>query len=152
MSEPYQTWTRRAGWCGVAAGLLLPAMVSMAVEILRGQSPIGSFEERISNLFRPGYNEFLIAVFNTVPFALVAVASRLSGTRAHFWGIVAAVGATFTFSLWFLIAIRTTRSSTAGIGYLFFPIELSLTLPITYGVGFLLGKKFAKPAQVDIPS
>jgi hypothetical protein len=47
-------------------------------------------------------------------------------------------------TLWALIAIRMSRSSTASIGYIFLPFEVLFVMPIGYVAGRLLVKLKAR--------
>jgi hypothetical protein len=49
-----------------------------------------------------------------------------------------------TASLWLNLAIWTSRSSTAAIGFVFLPIYLLLVFPIGYGLGRLLARVWVR--------
>lgn len=148
----YATRIVVAFWLSVLAGFGLPALVDIGVDVLRDHESLAkAVDTWISRLFLPGYNRFLLAVIHAVPFVLLAVAARFvltSGSKLgrqsfqrRLTAVVTSLAVSIAFSLWVLISIRTSRSSTAAIGYLFLPIELMVWMPFAYLAGWVVGRR-----------
>lgn len=147
-------------WANVLAGLTLPGVVAIAVEVLRDRASLAAaLDEWISHLFLPGYNEFLLAVLHAAPFSALAVVGLFALTKGwkrgqrdfqvRFVAAVSSLAVASTLSLWMLISIRISRSSTAAIGYIFLPILISSAVPFAWFGGWLLGRRLfpAGPSQ-----
>ncbi len=124
-------------WGSLALGLVLPWALDLGFH--------GPGLRR--RLFAPGHNVFLIGVLNWVPFAVYAAFALLHLgpaerhgapiVRRRLGGVAGAGLALVAASLWLHVAILTSRSSTAAIGYLFLPLELLVAVPVGYAGGRL---------------
>ena len=124
-------------WGGLVLGLVLPWLLDLGFH-----GP--GLRQR---LFAPGENVFLIGVLNAAPFTVYAVFAllhlgtadrRAAGIAWRRLGGVAGAGlAVLGTSLWLHLAILTSRSSTAAIGYLFLPVGVLMALPLGYAGGRL---------------
>ena len=132
-------------WATIAFGLAVSPLVSIAAEIAKGTPLASAVSEFVGHLFEPGYNEFLIALFTSLPFVAAAVflvfhlaAEQIPHGR---WaGVAGALCTGTTLTLSALIAIRGSQSSTASIGYIFLPFEVLFVMPIGYLGGRLVAK------------
>jgi hypothetical protein len=132
-------------WATIAFGFAVSPVVAIAVEIAQGTPFASAVSLFTGHLFEPGYNEFLIALFTSLPFVAAAVflmfhlaAEQIP--RRRWAGIAGALGTGMALTLWALIAIRMSRSSTASIGYIFLPFEVLFIMPIGYLAGRLVVK------------
>ena len=129
----------------IAFGLGVSPIVAIGAETAKGTWFPSAVTQWIGHLFEPGYNEFLLTLITALPFLLAAVFIRfhLGGEqipRGRWAGVVGALSASAALSLWGLIAIRMSRSSTAAIGYLFLPFYVLFAMPIGYVAGRLIAK------------
>ena len=132
-------------WLTIAFGFAVAPIVAIEVETAKGARFASAVSHWIGHLFEPGYNEFLLALMAALPFLVAAVFIRfhLGGEqipRGRWAGVVGALGTGAALSLWGLIGIRMSRSSTAAIGYIFLPIEVLFVMPIGYIAGRLIAK------------
>lgn len=133
-------------WATVAAGFAVSPATAIGAGIDKGMALEAAAEEWVSHLFQPGYNEFPLALFTAAPFLAAAVfllfhltAERVSPGR---WaGMAGALCAGMGLAVWVLVAIRTSRSSTAGIGFLFVPFEVVVAMGIGYAAGRLVARR-----------
>ena len=133
-------------WTAVVLGFGLPAGVAIVADSRNG-SVVMAASHWAGNLFEPGYNEFALSALHAAPYVLAAVFALFH--LAHGWkqgelrfrsrlaGIFGAILAGAVFSTATLWAIRTSRSSTAAIGYLFLPFEVVPAILIGYALGRL---------------
>jgi len=127
-------------WLTAAFGFAVSPIVAIGVEIAKGTPIPSAIGEWVGHLFEPGFNEFLLALITSLPFLAAAVlllfhlsAERMP--RGRVAGVTGALCAGAGLTLWGLIAIRMSRSSTASIGYLFLPVEVLFAMLIGYGIG-----------------
>jgi hypothetical protein len=132
-------------WAAIAFGFAVSPVVAIAAETAKGTPFASAVSQWMGHLFEPGYNEFLIALFTSLPFVAAAVflmfhlaAEQIP--RGRWAGVAGALCTGTALTLWALIAIRTSRSSTASIGYIFLPFEVLFVMPIGYLAGRLVGK------------
>jgi hypothetical protein len=130
-------------WTTIAFGFAVSPLVAIGVETAKGAPFASAVSEFRGHLFEPGYNEFLIALFTSLPFVAAAVflMFHLAADRTPLgrWAGVAGALCTGTaLTIWGHIAIRMSRSSTAAIGYIFLPFEVLFVMPIGYLAGRLL--------------
>jgi hypothetical protein len=148
-------------WTAIGIGFLLPAATAIGVEARRGMPILASAQQWAAELFLPGYNEFLLSLIESAPFIILAVfslfhltASPLYGSqvlRARLAGVFGAILTGTAISVWILIAIRTSHSSTAAIGYLVLPFYVLFAMPIGYLAGRLIAKASGKPREAPPP-
>src|SRR5260370_31632274 len=74
MIEDTPNKARKAFWGIALLGFLLPWIVIISCEIYFDQA--AEIKHFPAHLFESGYNFFLVAVMNAVPFAIVAVSAR----------------------------------------------------------------------------
>jgi hypothetical protein len=132
-------------WTTIAFGFAVSPLVAIGAATAKGTPFASAVSEFMGHLFEPGYNEFLIALFTSLPFVAGAVFLMFhlaaEPTPLGRWAGVAGALCTGTaLALWGLIAIRMSRSSTASIGYIFLPFEALFVMPIGYVAGRLLVK------------
>ena len=137
-------------WVTIATGFCLPGLIEIFTARLRHRAAWGvAINDWWSHLFLPGYNGFLLATIQAVPFVAFAVFNLFRLTRA--WNLgektfrnrltAAIVGLACggSLSLWGLASIATSSSSTSAIGYLFLPIPVAFVLIVGYFAGMVLG-------------
>jgi hypothetical protein len=142
-------------WATLGIGFLLPAVVAVGVDANRGMPILTAIQLWIANLFLPGYNEFLLSLIEAAPYAGLAIFGLFhltsEGTndpmvhRARLTGFAAALLAAAALSTWMLIAIRSSRSSTAALGYLALPFYV---VPVMC-IGYATGRWIAKARRTD---
>ena len=136
-------------WATIAFGFAVSPLIAIGTEIAKGAPFASALSQWMGHLFEPGYNEFLIALFTSLPFVAAAVflmfhlaAGQIP--RGRWAGVAGALCTGTALTLWALIAIRMSRSSTASIGYLVLPFEVLFVMPIGYVAGRLLVKLKAR--------
>jgi hypothetical protein len=132
-------------WLTIAFGFGVSPIVAIGVETAKGTPFVSAVSQLIGHLFEPGYNEFLIALMTALPFVAAGVfllfhLAAEPMPRGRLAGIVGALCAGAALALWGLIAIRISRSSTAGIGYIFLPVEVLFAMPLGYIAGRVIAK------------
>jgi hypothetical protein len=114
------------------------------VDAVKGTPPVVAAAHWIGHLFEPGYNEFLLTMITAVPFLALAVFAVFHTTTenasARVAGIAGALALGGALLIWTQVSIRTSRSSTAAIGYLFIPFGVALVMPF----GYLAGRLFRR--------
>jgi hypothetical protein len=133
-------------WFTIVLGFVVSPVAIIGVTAAKGTPFTSAASEWFGNLFRLGFNEFLIALIGGLPFSGAAVFSLFhlsaeQAPRGRWAGIAGALGAGIAMSLWIHISILTSRSSTAGIGFLLLPFAILFVMPI----GYLAGRLIAKP-------
>jgi len=136
-------------WATIAFGFAVSPLVAIGAETAQGTLLASAVSQFMGHLFEPGYNEFLIALFTSMPFIAAAVflmfhlaAEQIP--RGRWAGVAGALCTGTALTLWALIAIRMSRSTTASIGYIFLPFEVLFVMPIGYVAGRLLVKLKAR--------
>jgi hypothetical protein len=132
-------------WATIAFGFAVSPVVAIAVEIAKGTPFASAGSQFMGHLFEPGYNEFLITLFTSLPFiaAAVVLMFHLAAEpipRGRWRGVAGALFTGTAMTLWGLVAIRISRSSTASIGYIFLPFEVLFVMAIGYLAGRLVAK------------
>jgi hypothetical protein len=132
-------------WLTIAFGFVVSPIIAVGTEIAKGAPFASAASQWIGHLFEPGYNEFALALIAALPFLAAAVFTlfHLSGEqtpRGRWAGVAGALCAGAALTLWGLISIRLSRSSTASIGYLFLPFEVLLIMAIGYAAGRFIAK------------
>ena len=132
-------------WVTIAFGFAVSPLVAIGAEIVKGTPFASAVSQFMGHLFEPGYNEFLIALFTSLPFVAAAVflmfhLAAEPSPLGRWAGVAGALCTGTVLTLWGHIAIRMSRSSTASIGYIFLPFEVLLVMPIGYLTGRLLVK------------
>lgn len=132
-------------WLTVAFGFAVSPVVAVGTSAAKGAPIPSAIDELIGHLFEPGYNEFLIALITALPFLAAAVfllfhLSTEQVPLARLSGVAGSLCAGAGLTLWVLIEIRTSRSSTASIGFFFLPFEVLFAMLIGYGAGRRVAK------------
>jgi hypothetical protein len=128
-------------WLIIATGVCVPAIVAIATDTAKGDDLPSAAARWFEHLFEPGYNEFLLTLIGAAPFLVLAVFSLFHATSGkRVAGVAGALMAAAAVTIWGEIAIRTSRSSTAAIGFLFLPFEAAMVMPAGYLVGRLVAK------------
>ncbi|MEK7237127.1 MAG: hypothetical protein AAB242_10920, partial [Nitrospirota bacterium] len=130
--------------------LTLPWLATVGVDMVKHHQSFGqAFHQLRLHLFAPGYNLFLIAVMNAVPFILFAVFTlfhlglvpsqdqRLAGRRRA--GILVATLALVGLSTWTHVMTLWYPDAQGALAYLFLPFWQILLMPLAYAGGRLLG-------------
>jgi len=137
-------------WGCILLGLTLPLLATAGVDMVKHhQSFEQAFHQLRLHLFAPGYNLFLIAVMNAVPFILFAVFSllhlglapaqnqQLNGRRRA--GILMATLGLLGLGIWTHVMTLWYPDAQGALAYLFLPFWQILLMPLAYAGGRLLG-------------
>lgn len=137
-------------WGCILLGLTLPWLATVGVDMVKHHQSFGqAFHQLRLHLFAPGYNLFLIAVMNAVPFILFAVFTlfhlglapsqdrRLVGRRSA--GILVATLGLVGLSTWTHVMTLWYPDAQGALAYLFLPFWQFLLMPLGYAGGRLLG-------------
>jgi len=140
------TFTVTVYWGCILLGLSIPWVAIVAVDMLKhDQSFVQATHQLQLHLFAPGYNLFLIAIFNAVPFGLFAVFTllhmglsppedrRLCGRRGA--GVLAAMIGLIGLSAWTHVTTLWHPDAQGALAYLFLPVLLFGLMPIGYAIG-----------------
>ena len=133
-------------WTCILWGLAIPWIATIAVDVAKhDQSLAGAVRQLSLHLFAPGYNLFIIALINAIPFLIFAVFllfhlglspsdnRTLRGRRSAgvFLTVIGLVG----FSLWTHLTTLWQADAQAALAYLFLPFLLLVMMPICYAFG-----------------
>lgn len=136
-------------WGCILLGLTLPLLATVGVDLVKHQQSLGqAFYQLRLHLFAPGYNLFLIAVMNAVPFILFAVFAlfhlgnvpsedlqlagrRKAGILMAALGLLGLGGWTHVMTLWY-------PDAQGALAYFFLPFWQVIAIPINYAAGRLL--------------
>jgi hypothetical protein len=132
-------------WLTIGFGFAVSPVVAIGASAAKGASIASAISEWRGNLFEPGFNEYLLTLIVAAPFLAAAIflLFHLSGEevqRNRLAGVAGSLCTGAALVLWGLIAIRTSGSSTAAIGYLFLPFEVLVAMLIGYIGGRLAAK------------
>lgn len=152
-SEPTRrltTYTLIVYWGCILLGLTLPWLATVGVDMVKHHQSFGqAFHQLRLHLFAPGYNLFLIAVMNAVPFILFAVFTlfhlglapeqdqRLAGRRRA--GILMATLGLVGLSTWTHVMTLWYPDAQGALAYFFLPVVLLGLIPVGYAIGRGLG-------------
>jgi len=137
-------------WGCILLGLTLPWLATVGVDMVKHHQSFGqAFHQLRLHLFAPGYNLFLIAVMNAVPFILFAVFTlfhlglapsqdqRLAGRRGA--GISVAMLGILGLSAWTHVMTLWYPDAQGALAYFFLPFVLLGLIPVGYALGRGLG-------------
>jgi hypothetical protein len=143
------TFTLIVYWGCILLGLTLPLLATVGVDLVKHQQSLGqAFHQLRLHLFAPGYNLFLIAVMNAVPFILFAVFAllhlgnvpsedlRLAGRRKA--GILMATFGLLGLAAWTHVMTLWHPDAQGALAYVFLPFAQVIVIPISYAAGRLL--------------
>ena len=136
-------------WSCLLVGLAIPWLATVVVDILKHDQTVGQAIHQLRlHLFAPGYNLYLVALFNAAPFVAFAVFTlfhmgraplgdrRLCRRRAT--GILVAALVLMILSAWTHVMTLWYPDAQEAIAYLFLPFMLLAVMPVAYGVGRVL--------------
>lgn len=144
------TFTLVVYWSCILLGLTLPWVATVSVDMAKHHQSFGQALHQLRlHLFAPGYNLFLIAMMNAVPFLLFAVFALLHLRRAPSQdrllagrrraGILVATLGLIGLSAWAHVMTLWYPDAQGALSYLFLPFWQIILLPLTYAGGRLLG-------------
>ena len=154
------TFTLIIYWGCILLGLTLPSLATVGVDMVKHQQSLGqAFHQLRLHLFAPGYNLFLIAVMNAVPFILFAVFAlfhlgnvpsedlqlagrRKAGVLAAMLGLVGLAAWTHVMTLWF-------PDAQGALAYVFLPFAQIIVIPVSYAAGRLLRHVFLRGQDAE---
>jgi len=142
-------------WGSLVVGVLMPWVMQIGVEVwYRQQAPAAFFDGLYLRLFGPDSGLLFLSLLSAAPFAIYAVfvlfhlgiTPRHGAlvTRRRRLALLLAAAAMIAVSVWGHYAILTARGSTASIGFLFLPIYLLMAMPIGYGLGQLIARRWIR--------
>ena len=144
------TFTLSVYWSCILLGLGIPWIATIAVDVLKhDQSLVQATHQLQLHLFAPGFNLFLIALFNAVPFIVFAVFTlfhmglvppqdrRLRHRRGT--GVLVTVIGLVGLSLWTHVMTLWDPDAQGALAYLFLPILLLGLMPVGYVLGRGMG-------------
>ncbi|WP_455246078.1 hypothetical protein [Petrachloros mirabilis] len=137
-------------WGCLILGLGIPWLATIGVDVLKhDQSFTQALHQLQLHLFAPGYNLFLIAVFNAIPFVLFAVfalfhmglapSGNTTLVKRRATGVVVTVIGLIGLSAWTHVTILWFPDAQGAIAYLFLPFVLLILTPLAYVIGRSLG-------------
>jgi hypothetical protein len=143
-------YTLAVYWSCILLGLGIPWLATILVDMRKHEQPFLEAVRQVRlHLFAPGYNLFLIALLNAVPFVIFAVFSlfHLGLTPEHERKLCGRRGAAVLFTMSVLIAVSVwTHTMTlwhadaqGALAYMFLPLLLLVLMPIGYAIGRALG-------------
>jgi hypothetical protein len=140
------TFTVTVYWGCILLGLGIPWFATITVDMLKhDQSLVQATHQLQLHLFAPGYNLFLVAILNAVPFVLFAVFSllhmglaspedrRLCGRRGT--GVLVVMIGLIGLSAWTHVMTLWHPDAQGALAYLFLPVLLFGLIPIGYAIG-----------------
>lgn len=139
-------------WGSLALGIVLPLALQAGVEIIRRKQRLADyFDGFYVRLFAPGDGLLPLTLLGAAPFAAYAIfalfhlglASRHGAliVRRRALALLQTLAAMVAVSTWGHYAILTAKGSTAGIGFIFLPFWVLLTLPVAYVLGRLIARR-----------
>ncbi|WP_455377268.1 hypothetical protein [Petrachloros mirabilis] len=145
------TFTMMVYWSCILLGLGIPWLATIVVDLLKhDQSLAQALHQLRLHLFAPGYNLFVIAVLNAIPFILFAIftlfhmglgppENRILIARRGA-GVVVSVIGLIGFSAWIHVTTLWFPDAQGAIAYIFLPFVLLIVTPVAYVIGRSLGK------------
>lgn len=147
-------------WGCILLGLTLPLLATVGVDMVKHhQSFEQAFRQLRLHLFAPGYNLFLIAVMNAVPFILFAVFAlfhlglvpsedqQLAGRRRA--GILMAALGLLGLGIWTHVMTLWYPDAQGALAYLFLPFVQVIVIPISYAAGRLLSHVLVREQDAE---
>jgi hypothetical protein len=159
MAETSNRWltpfTLIVYWGCILLGFGIPWMATIAVDVLKhDQSFSQAIHQLQLHLFAPGYNLFLIGLFNAVPFVLFAVFAlfhlglvpsqdqQLCTRRGA--GVAVVVISLVGLSVWTHVMTLWHPDAQGALAYIFLPVLLLGLMPIGYAAGRALAALFLR--------
>jgi len=134
-------------WSCILLGLAIPGLSTIAVDVFKHHQSLGqAIHQWRIHLFAPGYNLFLVAIWNAVPFVLFAVFALLhlgwarleeAGLYRRISGTLLAGLAAIGLSAWTHVMTLWFPDAQGALAYLFLPIVLAGVIPASYLIGWL---------------
>jgi hypothetical protein len=132
-------------WGCILLGLGIPWMATIGVDVMKHDQSFAQATHQLQlHLFAPGYNLFLIALFNAVPFVLFAVFTlfhmglapedgRLRNRRGV--GVLVVAICLVGLSVWTHVVTLWHPDAQGALAYIFLPVLLLGLMPVGYAVG-----------------
>jgi len=144
------TFTVMVYWSCILLGLGIPWIATIAVDVSKHEQSLAEATHQWQlHLFAPGYNLFLIGVFNAIPFVLFAVFTlfhmglapledrTLCGRRGT--GVLVVAIGIIGLSAWTHVMTLWYPDAQGVLAYLFLPVLLLGLMPVGYALGRGLG-------------
>jgi hypothetical protein len=140
------TFTLLIYWSCILLGLGIPWIATIAVDVWKHDQSLAQATHQLQlHLFAPGFNLFLVAIFNAVPFVLLAIFTlfhlglapsedRKLWERRGTGVLVTALGFV-GFSAWTHVMTLWYPDAQGALAYLFLPLLLLGLMPIGYALG-----------------
>ena len=138
-------------WGCILLGLAIPWAANVGVDMLKhDQSLVQAWHQLRLHLFAPGYNLFLIGLFNAAPCVLFAIFAlfhlglapqsdrRTIGRRSS--GVLVAAIAILGISGWTHVMTLWYPDAQGALAYLFLPFVLLGAMPVAYALGRVIGR------------
>jgi hypothetical protein len=137
-------------WGCILLGFALPLSATIGIDLVKHHQSFGqAFQQLRLHLFAPGYNLFLIAAMNALPFVLFAVFTLLHLGLAPLedqplaaWrrlGILVAALGLVGLSTWTHVMTLWYPDAQGALAYFFLPFWQIILMPLSYTVGRLVG-------------
>lgn len=133
-------------WGCILLGLTIPGLATIAVDIFKhGQSVGQAVHQWRLHLFAPGYNLFLVAVLNAVPFVLLAIFALFhlglagpdpAGLIRRKTGVLFAGLAAVGLSVWTHLMTLWYPDAQGALAYVFLPLVMAVVIPLSYLAGW----------------
>jgi hypothetical protein len=148
-------------WGCILLGLAIPGLSTIGVDMLKHGQTLGQAAHQWRlHLFAPGYNLFMIAMLNAIPFILLAVFALLhlglaspdpASLSRRKTGVLVASLAAIAISAWTHVLTLWQADAQGALAYLFLPFVLLITIPASYVAGWggmaVLQKSKSSPAS-----
>jgi hypothetical protein len=149
--KPLARLTLALFWSAVLGGFTIPGLISIGHDVaVRHVALADAWQDYRLHLFVPGYNLFLVAALNAIPFVLLAVFLLFHLGSALPLGhvvvsrrIVGTLGAwltAFGLSVWMHLSLTLHPDAQGAIALVFLPFYLLLLVPAGYVFGRLIGR------------
>jgi len=133
-------------WTCILSGLAVPWIATVAVDVAKHDQSLAEAVRQLRlHLFAPGYNLFVIALINAMPFLIFAVfllfhmglspVDDRNLRRRRSAGVLLTVTGLVGFSLWTHVTTLWQADAQAALAYLFLPFLLLVLMPVCYAFG-----------------
>lgn len=133
-------------WTCILFGISIPWSANIVVDVFKRHQSLGEALHQLKlHLFAPGYNLFLIAVLNAVPFVVFSIFAlfHMGLCPSEDRKLVGRRGAALLFtalgliglSVWTHVTTLWFPDAQGALVYLFLPFLLLVFIPVGYVVG-----------------